>query len=284
MNTNLPSPSKSGEDSESSCSSSTTKSEKSSKEQIHSQSFERKSPSVANDYDEDFSDVSHSRATPQKEPLQRPKTDDIDVESIQEDFEDKKSLHGTSQSSTSKSSGDEQSEILVLVKKSANSTPRRQDDKTPEAEQIELFLPSPSLPPPATIVQPKTEPNNNDDTCHDVSDDETNERIEQEEKIDKLTESFLQTFIDEAIDQRKQLERLKKEKNQKMNSLTQEAKEWVSDDDSTDEEVSKQEINDEPVKVFYSFSLFFVIKIFFRVPSHLILVDSMTKVVSWALH
>ncbi|CAF1165406.1 unnamed protein product [Rotaria sordida] len=245
LNINLPSLLKPQKDSESSSSSTTTAtSKKSSKQQIQSRSFERKPSPITNDYDEDFSDTSHSRTSHTKESLSKPKIDNIDIESIQEDLNIKQSLHDTSQSSSSKSSGDEQSEILVLVKKSATNTPRKQDDKTPnEEERFRSISPPPSPPKPVQQQQqqqPKIELNNNDDTSDDVSDDndddESNQRIEQEHKIDKLTESLIRTFIDEAIGQGKQIERLKKETN----ILTQEAKEWMSDDDDiTDEENSK---------------------------------------------
>jgi hypothetical protein len=183
--------------------------------------------------------------TPIKEPLPEAKVIDIDIESIQEDIEDKQSLHDTNHSLTSKSSGDEQSEILVLVKKSANTTPRRQDDKTLEEEP---FFPLPLVP----IVQPKIDSNYNDDTSHDVSEDEeTNERVEQENKVDRLTDSFIRVFIDEAIDQGKQIQRLKKDSftqeiNQKKNHVTEDTNEWILDD-SIDED-NPQII--EPVNIF----------------------------------
>jgi len=148
------------------------------------------------------------------------KVDDIDVESIQEDIEGKHSIHDVNLSSVSKSSADEQSEILVLVKKSANNTPRQQDEE---------ILPSVSRP-------RKIE---SDDTSHDVSDvDEDNQRVKQENKIDKLTETFIQTFITEAIDQGKEIVKQKVQ-----HSLTKEAREWISDEDSTDEENNKQTAN-----------------------------------------
>jgi len=243
LNKNLPSPLKSKEDSESSSSTTTTtKSEKSPKQQI-----ERKSSPIANDYDEDFSEFSHSPPTPIKEPLPNTKIDDIDIESIQEDLEDKQSLHNTNQSLSSKSSGDEQSEILVLVKKSANNTPRRQDDKSLEEEFL-LPLPLPPPPPPPVLTpEPKIELNNNDDTSHDVSEEEEEEVNEKENKIDKLTDLFLRTFIDEAINQGTEIKRLKKETDQKTNSLTEEAKKWIVEDNS-------KQIDTEPVYIFCFFS------------------------------
>jgi hypothetical protein len=245
LNKNILSPLKSKEDSESS-SSTTTKSEKSSKQQI-----QRKSSPIVNDYDEDFSEVSHSPSTPIKEPVPNTKIDDIDIESIQEDLEDKPSLHNTNQSLSSKSSGDEQSEIVVLVKKSASNTPRRQDDKTLDEEFF--FPPVPPPPPVLTPEPPKIESNNNDDTSHDVSEEEEEEVNEQENKIDKLTDLFLRTFIDEAIDQGKEIKRLKNEPDEKSNSLTDEAKEWIAEDDQPDEDDSKQ-IDTGPVYIFYFFS------------------------------
>ncbi|CAF1521120.1 unnamed protein product [Rotaria magnacalcarata] len=243
LNTKAVSPLKSKTDSESSSSTTTATSEKSSKKQ--SQSSERKPSIIANDYDEDFSEVTHSPANTSKESIVKPKIDNIDIESIQEDLDDKHSSHDTNRSSSSKSSDDEQSEILVLVKKSANTTPRRQDEKTPNDDD---FFPSPPPPlPPVTVPQTKIDlsnnNNNNDDTSHDVSDDddddEANERIEQEHKVDKLADSILRTFIDEAIGQSKQIQLLKKKTSQNATELTQEAKEWMSDDDSSDEESSK---------------------------------------------
>jgi hypothetical protein len=68
-----------------------------------------------------------------------------------------------------------------------------------------------------------------DETLHDISDDD--EHIEQENKVDKLTETLIRTFIDEAIDQGKEIEN----KKTKI-SVTEEAKEWMSDEDLTDEE------------------------------------------------
>ena len=236
LNTNLPSPFKSKKDSESS--SSTTTSGKSLKQP----SIERKSSPIVNDYDEDFSDVSHSPTTPTKEPLPKSKIEEIDIESIQEDLEDKPSVHDTNQSLSSKSSGDEQSEILVLVKKSASNTPRRQEDKTLEEE---FPLPPPPLPSLPLVAQ-KSDSNNNDDTSHDWSEDE--EVNEQENKAEKITEVFLRTFIDEAIDQGKEIERLKKENHQNKSSLTQEAKEWVLEDEFNEEDYPLP-IETEPVEI-----------------------------------
>jgi hypothetical protein len=250
LNQKLPSPLKFKEDSESSTS--TTTSERPSKKQ----SIERKASPIANDYDEDFSDVSHSHTPPNKEPAQppKPKVDELDIESIQEDLEEKQSVHDTNQSVSSKSSGDEQSEILVLVKKSANTTPRRQDDKTLEDE-----LP---VPPPVSLPEPKVDTNNNtanDDTSHDVSEDE--EVNEQENKVDKLTDLFLRTFIDEAIDQGKEIDRLKKANNQKSPTPVTKAKRWLSDEDFPDEDYPNQINTGSVTPFFLPFSIrnFFVL-------------------------
>lgn len=239
LNTNLPPPLlKSKDDSDSSSSTTTPTSKKSSR----IQSIERKPSPVVHDYDEDFSDLSQSPSTPVKEPLPKPKLDEIDVESIQEDLEEKPSLHDTNQSASSKSSGDEQSEILVLVKKSANTTPRRQEDKT-----LEDDFPPP--PPPSSLppIHPPVEVNYNDDTSHDVSEDE--EVNEQENRVDQLTDSFLRTFIDEAIDQGQELQRLKGENNERNLPLTQDAEEWISKEDSTEEEYPQLPLESEPVHI-----------------------------------
>jgi len=88
------------------------------------------------------------------------------------------------------------------------------------------------------LPEPKIDANN-DDTSHDVSEDE--EVNEQENKVDRLTDLFLRTFIDEAIDQGTEIERLKKENNQKKATpLTQAAKEWMSKEDFADEDFPKQ--------------------------------------------
>jgi len=185
-----------------------------------------KASSIVRDYDEDFSEDSRSPSTPAK-------VTEIDVESIQEDLEDKPTPHSTTQSASSKSSDDEQSEILVLNKKSASTTPRLADERTFEED---LLAPVPVTPQVRSPSPPnRIEINANDDTSHDISEDE--EVIEQETKADKLTDLFLRTFIDEAIDQGKEIKRLKKEADEKKHLLTQEAKEWVSEDeDLTDDE------------------------------------------------
>ena len=225
---------KSKDESDSSSSTTTTTT---SKKSSRIQPIERKPSPLVGDYDEDFSDVSHSPAAtpPKQSALPKMKMDDIDVESIQEDLEEKPSLHDTNQSLSSKSSGDEQSEILVLVKKSASTTPRRQEDKTLEED----FPPPPPPLPPVTLppVQPTAEVNYNDDTSHDVSEDEEEEEEEEqvnekENKIDQLTDSFLRAFIDDAIDQGQKLKSLKKENLEQKAPLTQEAEEWLLEDDS----------------------------------------------------
>ncbi|CAF4261258.1 unnamed protein product, partial [Rotaria sordida] len=75
-----------------------------------------------------------------------------------------------------------------------------------------------------------------DDTSHDISEvDQGNKRIEQENKIDQLTEILVRTLIDEAIDQGKEIEKLKIK-----NSLTKEASEWIPVEDLASEENNKQ--------------------------------------------
>lgn len=191
-------------------------------EQISSPIIEQKQTQLPtnNDYDEDFSETSHSPSTTRNTKLQ---IDDIDIDSIQDDIDDKHKIRDTNQSSTSKSSADEQSEILVLVKVSANNTPRQQDDKILE-EELPPPLPTPSLPISLPI---KIEL---DDTSHDISEDG-----DQDNKIDKLAETFIRTFIDEAIDQGKEIENIKIK-----SIITKEASEWMSDEDLTDEENNKQ--------------------------------------------
>ncbi|CAF0959170.1 unnamed protein product [Rotaria sordida] len=184
--------------------------------------------SINNDYDEDFSEVTHS-------PIHTPtniQTDDINIESIKEDIDDKSSIHDSNKSLSSKSSGDEQSEILVLVKKSANNTPRQQDEKIFE-NKLPTPTPSPPPPPQLPLLPTKIE---SDDTSHDISEvDQGNKRIEQENKIDQLTEILVRTLIDEAIDQGKEIEKLKIK-----NSLTKEASEWIPVEDLASEENNKQ--------------------------------------------
>ncbi|CAF3754296.1 unnamed protein product [Rotaria socialis] len=168
--------------------------------------------STHDEYDEDFSE--HSRS-PRHSPT-KIDNNDSHPESIQEDIEDKPSAHESNQSS--KSSIEEQSEILVLVKKSSNITPRQPDEKPSDSK----------LP----LNPPKIE---TDDTSHDISeDDEGNKRVEQDNKIDKLTEILVRTFIDEAIDQGQEIE------NKKSQNLTQEASEWIPADDLVSEENNKQ--------------------------------------------
>lgn len=231
-----------------------------------SSSVDQKQTSIPNDYDEDFSEVSHSRSAPKQAAVVQPRIDQIDVESIQEDLEDKHSSHDTDQSFSSKSSGDEQSEILVLVKKSANNTPRRQDDKTLEED---LIVPTPVSAAPAVtpmiFPEAKTESNpiiNNDDTSYDVSeeedeqddvDDNDNEEaqaVEQEKRIDRLTDQFIRTFIDEAIDQGKEIDRLKRQTlAPKKIPLTKAVQEWISDED--DEEDLSDEVDQKELSVRY---------------------------------
>ncbi len=171
---------------------------------------------ITNEYDEDFSEVSRSPIdTPTKPPI-----DNLDIESIHEDIDEKPSIHDTNQSLTSKSSADEQSEILVLGKKSVNNTPR-QEDKTLEEE-----IPPPPTPTPPMLIQ-------SDDTSHDIS--EEDDRTEQANKIEQLTETLIRTFIDEAIDHGKDIGNLKTKI-----PITKEASEWMSDEDLTDDDTNKQ--------------------------------------------
>lgn len=150
---------------------------------------------VSNDYDEDFSQES---ATPDRPPV---RDIEIEIESIHEDIESKHSHRSSSSTSTA----DEQSEILVLVKKSASNTPRQSEDEKS-----------------SSIVAPiKLE-----------SDDDHTERDNQ---INQLTETFIRTFIDEAIDQGKEIEHQKIK-----SSVTKEASEWMSDEDLSDDENVKQ--------------------------------------------
>ena len=177
-----------------------------------------KKVSVVKDYDEDFSDATHSPVNTSREPIA--KTARIlpaDIESIQEDLDRSKSLQDTNRSSASRS-GDEQSEILVLGKKSATNTPRRMEEDT-VVRQVESQ--------PDVDVQ-------NEDTSHDISEDEeVNERLEQEKKIDRLTDSLIRSFIDEAIDHGKELGRLKHQTRHRKAPLTKAAQEWISDDNSS---------------------------------------------------
>ncbi|CAF4302830.1 unnamed protein product, partial [Rotaria sp. Silwood2] len=196
-----------------------------SQEQIFIPINERKESqrsSINNEYDEDFSEVSHS-------PIQTPtkiQTNDINLEPIEDDIHDISSRHDSNKSSSSKTSGDEQSEIPVLAKIPATSTQGQQDGK--------VFEEKLSPPPPQPLLIPtKIE---SDDTSHDISeDDQGNKRIEQDNKIDKLTEILVRTFIDEAIDQGKEIGNLKIQ-----NSLTKEASEWIPAEDVVSEENHKK--------------------------------------------
>ncbi|CAF0746161.1 unnamed protein product [Adineta ricciae] len=237
-------PSESSSSTTTTTSETTTSSKRSSKNQAQSQTSERKASSTHNDYDEDFSDVSHSPTTPTKEPLAENKVIDLDCESIHEDFEEKQSTHDINRSLSSKSSGDEQSEILVLVKKSASTTPRKQEDKTLE-EELPPPLPIPaSVPAPISVApEPKLEPTNNDDTAHDISDDDDDDEDikEQENRVDHLTDQFIRAFIDEAIDQGREIKRLKKEinKNKDVSPVepfaAPDTQEWLIENDANED-------------------------------------------------
>ncbi|CAF4500397.1 unnamed protein product, partial [Rotaria magnacalcarata] len=65
-------------------------------------------------------------------------------------------------------------------------------------------------------------------------DDEGNKRVEQDNKIDKLTDILVRTFIDEAIDQGQEIG------SKKSQNLTKEASEWIPADDLVSEENNKQ--------------------------------------------
>jgi hypothetical protein len=92
------------------------------------------------------------------------------------------------------------------VKKSANNTPRQQDDQTLQEDLL-----------------PQSK----------IESDDTSEDEEQEKQINQLIETLIPTFIDEAIDHGKKIENIK-------NSMTKAASEWMSDEDLTDEETNRQ--------------------------------------------
>ncbi len=94
------------------------------------------------------------------------------------------------------------------MKKSANNTPRQQDDQTLQEDLL-----------------PQSK----------IESDDTSEDEEQEKQINQLIETLIPTFIDEAIDRGKEIETIKNK-----NSMTKAASEWMSDEDSTDEENNKQ--------------------------------------------
>ena len=172
-------------------------------------------PPVTNEYDEDFSEVSRSPINTPTKPI----IDELEIESIHEDLEEKPSLRDANQSSTSKSSADEQSAILVLGRSSATNTPRQQEEKALEEDEVL------SIPTPVKIES--------DNTSHDVSEEE--ERTERGGQIDRIIETLARTFIDEAIDQSKEIETTKLKI-----PMTKEASEWMSDEDLTDEDTNKQ--------------------------------------------
>ena len=206
----------------------------------------KKQANVLNDYDDDFAtDTSQSPVvpTPAAEPIivaPLRKLNSFDDESIQEDLEEKHTPRKSDESLSSKSSGDEQSEILVLVKKSANTTPRRIDEE-PIVDPTPIVAVEPIVP--------------NDDTSHDVTDDdddddededENDDFLIQEQQIDRITDDFLRRFIDEAIDQSREIDRLKKQSqiSQKI-PLTKAVQEWLIGDDEDEDSPSDDE-DDRP--------------------------------------
>ena len=149
----------------------------------------------------------------------------IDVESVQEDLDEKKSSDGTNETSSRKSSDDQQSEILVFGRKSATNTPRKPvDEETPQLV-------------PPVVEKPQESFLQNDDTSLDVSgsDEENQDEIEKEKRIDLIADQFLRNFIDEAIDQGQQIDRIKKQSpSNKKISVAKAAQEWLSDESSSD--------------------------------------------------
>ena len=143
---------------------------------------------TVDDYDEDFSETSHSAAnhTPSKQVHSKP---GIEFTDIEDDFERPASAHDTNQSSRSKSSDDEQSEILVIGRQSASTTPRQLD----ESRSLDH--------PPVSAC---TEVPASASALADVDD-------EREKKIDHLTEALIRTFIDDAIDQGQDIVKVKNE-------------------------------------------------------------------------
>ncbi|CAF4952303.1 unnamed protein product [Rotaria sp. Silwood1] len=168
--------------------------------------------SINSEYGEDFSEVSHS-------PIHTSvKIQTNDIESIEDDIHNKSLKHDSNKSSSSKTSDDEQSEILVLNIKSTNNILEQQDNK----DKLST-LPSQTL-----LISKKIE---SDNTTHDINEnDQGNKHLEQDNKIDKLTEILVRTFIDEAIEHGKQIQ----------NSLTKEASEWIPAEDVISEENNKQ--------------------------------------------
>ncbi|CAF0776016.1 unnamed protein product, partial [Didymodactylos carnosus] len=288
------------------------------------------------DYDEDFSDASRSAAVPDKvrqksssssstlpipskklieQPMKEDDADNIGIESIQEDLQFSKSQQSSSK--TSKSSG-EQSEILVLVKKSANNTPRLDPNasltdhlllKQHELVSENKLLKSDEKPVVIDEDERKKSPTDeSDDTMYDVSekpdedgeqeqedeqldineniddfflnqqirttptpedDQEQNQKqgkkISNEQKIDHVTDQFIRTFINEAIKESSVIKQKKLSKNissvnvttsSVITHLTKEASEWVSDDETSDDDENidkKQQTkheNDEDLDAF----------------------------------
>ena len=113
----------------------------------------------------------------------------IEFTDIEDEFERPASAHDTNQSSRSKSSDDEQSEILVIGRQSASTTPRQLD----ESKSLDYPPVSTSAEAPASVS-----------ALPDVDD-------ERERRIDHLTEALIRTFIDDAIDQGQDIAKVKNE-------------------------------------------------------------------------
>lgn len=170
--------------------------------------------SLNNEYDEDFSDNTHS---PRLSPIKPTNNNDIHAESIQEDIEKTPSVHESNRSSSSKSSAEEQSEILVFGKVPSSKKPKSQNEKP-----METKLP---------INQRKIE---TDDTSRDISeDDEGNKYVPNESNVNKLTEILVQAFIDEAIDHGKEIENVK-------NSLKKDLSDLMSSEEIPSDDTQKQ--------------------------------------------
>lgn len=166
---------------------------------------------------------------------------DLDVDSISEDLEHKPPMQHT-QASTSSKSSDEQSVILVIAEKSLTTTPTKQEKKTVEDE----FPP----PPTSSVPLPSQSIILNDDTSRDISEAEDDEvtatataasghegavQPMAAKKIDQFTETLIRTYIDEAIDQGKEIEQMKHD-----TSSTKEPSESTSGEDLSDEDQPKQ--------------------------------------------
>jgi hypothetical protein len=195
-----------------------------------STSSEEKKSVLHSKYDEDFSDPSQSPSSSKPNVDVPKRIEHIDIESIQEDLADTHESRDTDESLSSKSSGDEQSKILVLVKKSANTTPRKLDENSSDEQ-----LPTPKIVIMDNKAAVEIDSVPKDDTSCDVSDEEVEEdktNTEQEKSIDRLTEHFIRVFIDEAIDQSKEIRRLKHDNAvSKSSTVINFAQQWTDDHD-----------------------------------------------------